>query len=174
VQNCVGGMSQSCSPGTPSPETCNGIDDNCDGIVDNVVCPVVPNANGTCNGVMCTYACDPGYADCNGNPTVDGCEVNVLIDTANCGGCGLVCSGTCVSGVCQQPNGSACAMSANCQSGNCVDNVCCNTACAGTCQACVAAQTGGVNGTCANITAGTDPGNECLGAQTCNGAGACL
>jgi len=62
----------------------------------------------------------------------------------------------------------------NCQSANCVDGVCCNTGCNSTCQACVAAQTGGVNGTCAFITAGTDPASECPGAQNCNGAGVCL
>jgi len=34
VENCVGGVTQTCTPGTPSTEVCNGIDDNCNGIVD--------------------------------------------------------------------------------------------------------------------------------------------
>ncbi|MEK7283249.1 MAG: putative metal-binding motif-containing protein, partial [Acidobacteriota bacterium] len=31
VNNCVGGVTQTCTPGTPTAETCNGIDDDCDG-----------------------------------------------------------------------------------------------------------------------------------------------
>ncbi len=34
-----GVLSNSCTPGTPTVETCNGIDDNCDGIVDNAAIP---------------------------------------------------------------------------------------------------------------------------------------
>ncbi|HET8947743.1 MAG TPA: MopE-related protein, partial [Candidatus Polarisedimenticolia bacterium] len=32
--SCVNGVPQPCVPGTPQPEICNGIDDDCDGIVD--------------------------------------------------------------------------------------------------------------------------------------------
>ena len=44
--------------------------------------------------------------------------------------------------------------------------------------ACSAAKTGGANGTCANVTNGTDLDNECANGVpcqtgTCNGAGAC-
>jgi hypothetical protein len=35
VQQCVNGTVQNCVPGAPSAEFCNGIDDDCDGIVDN-------------------------------------------------------------------------------------------------------------------------------------------
>ena len=34
-----GVFSDTCAPGTPSAETCNGIDDNCDGTVDNAAVP---------------------------------------------------------------------------------------------------------------------------------------
>jgi len=38
--NCVDGvLYDTCNPGTPSAETCNGIDDNCDGTVDNPAAP---------------------------------------------------------------------------------------------------------------------------------------
>jgi hypothetical protein len=37
---CAGGIeTNSCTPGPPSTETCNGIDDNCDGTVDNAAVP---------------------------------------------------------------------------------------------------------------------------------------
>jgi MYXO-CTERM domain-containing protein len=76
---------------------------------------------------------------------------------------------------------TACASNGECLSGFCVDGVCCSTACNGLCQACSAAKTGGVNGTCGSVTAATDPDNECTAqaASTCttngfcNGSGAC-
>ncbi|MEP7123054.1 MAG: kelch repeat-containing protein [Byssovorax sp.] len=78
-------------------------------------------------------------------------------------------------------NGTPCALGSECASGYCADGFCCNTACAGVCQACSAAKTGGVNGTCASVTVATDPDNECAAqAQStcgttgsCSGAGAC-
>jgi hypothetical protein len=44
--------------------------------------------------------CDPGFADCNGNPA-DGCEAS-LESPASCGACGVVCSAGqhCARGVC--------------------------------------------------------------------------
>ena len=35
-------------------------------------------------------ACNPGFANCNGD-AADGCEVNLLLDTAHCGGCNTAC-----------------------------------------------------------------------------------
>ena len=34
VDNCVGGAEQACTPGIPTAETCNGVDDDCNGSVD--------------------------------------------------------------------------------------------------------------------------------------------
>jgi len=71
----------------------------------NVVC-ALPNATAACvNGVCTIGSCNPGFANCN-NITADGCEVNILNDTQNCGNCGLVCPSVpnatvaCVNGVC--------------------------------------------------------------------------
>jgi hypothetical protein len=35
VQNCVGGVTQTCTPGAATTEVCNGLDDNCNGTVDD-------------------------------------------------------------------------------------------------------------------------------------------
>ena len=55
------------------------------------------------------------------------------------------------------PNGQACAMASDCTSGFCADGVCCNTACGGgiktDCQSCLAAESGGVDGTCSTTAA---------------------
>ncbi|MBX3209638.1 MAG: hypothetical protein KF764_31685 [Labilithrix sp.] len=51
------------------------------------------------------------YENCNGLLD-DGCEVDVLADAANCGGCGKACAGgqPCIDGRCGCPNGlSACS-----------------------------------------------------------------
>ncbi|MBI5500515.1 MAG: putative metal-binding motif-containing protein [Deltaproteobacteria bacterium] len=34
VQRCVGGLEQTCTPGSPRTETCNDLDDDCDGATD--------------------------------------------------------------------------------------------------------------------------------------------
>ncbi len=73
----------------PQPEVCNGLDDDCDGVVDNGfdlttdpnncgscgnVC-FAPNASTGCtNGNCVIVACAPGFIDCDGNFS-NGCEV---------------------------------------------------------------------------------------------------
>ena len=71
--------------------------------------------------------------------------------------------------------GQACDGTGQCASGTCADGVCCTTACAGVCEACSAAKTGGADGTCAPVKAGTDPDAECpdLGPSTCATTGTC-
>jgi hypothetical protein len=53
-------------------------------------CPGPANASPTCARGQCGFRCNPGFADCNANPT-DGCEVNTDADPNNCGGRGHVC-----------------------------------------------------------------------------------
>ena len=69
------------------------------------VCPARPNATPVCVGGTCSYICNPGYFDCDGNPA-NGCEQNILADPTNCGGCNNICT---------VPNGIP-----FCAGGNCV------------------------------------------------------
>ncbi len=75
----------------------------------------------------------------------------------------------------QVAQGGACASSDDCASHHCVDGVCCETACADVCEACRASKTGQPDGTCAPVSAGTDPDDECtvLGAGVCRTTGFC-
>lgn len=81
LPRCVAGVPQSCPSPMSHPmfaaETCDGLDNNCDTVVDNggaALCSL-PNAVESCGGMSgCQVAsCDPGYLNPNmSNP--DGCE----------------------------------------------------------------------------------------------------
>jgi len=99
-----------CTPGilpNSQPETCNTLDDDCDGSIDEggAGCATAPNAITACVGGNCTIvSCTPGFANCDGNP-INGCETNTNTSVNNCGACGLVCNlpnaiETCVGGSC--------------------------------------------------------------------------
>ncbi|MBW2454894.1 MAG: hypothetical protein JRI68_10300 [Deltaproteobacteria bacterium] len=66
----------------------------------------------------------------------------------------------------QLADGSPCTVANECLSGNCPsgDSVCCDTACERQCEACVGTKTGGADGACAPVTAGSDPDTECADA----------
>ncbi len=61
------------------------------------------NIYGVCEFGSCTYRCQEGTADCNGN-LEDFCEVNIDSDPNNCGACGNACDAiagqACVHGRC--------------------------------------------------------------------------
>ncbi|MFT3708381.1 MAG: hypothetical protein QM817_12075 [Archangium sp.] len=103
-------------------ELCNGVDDDCDGAIDeafnlqsdpancgacNVVCNL-PHANPVCSSGSCAVGtCATGWKNCN-NVTLDGCETNIFDDTSNCGNCGLQCN---VSGGQAACSGGTCGIS---------------------------------------------------------------
>jgi len=83
---------------TPHLETCNGLDDDCDGIVDNGDSP-----NLECNRDMPQSTCQNGRCTCLVDECVGQCT-DVRTDINNCGNCGQICRGpasSCVSGQCQ-------------------------------------------------------------------------
>jgi hypothetical protein len=119
---------ESCSGGACTVTSCNQGFGNCDGNPANGcetnvltdrgncgkcgnVCPTPPNAVPACTSGACGIAaCNPGFADCDGNPA-NGCEVNIQTDPNNCGGCGKACglpnavpactAGTCMIAACK-------------------------------------------------------------------------
>ena len=68
--------------------------------------------------------------------------------------------------------GDACDLDAECQSDACVEGVCCTTACDAGCESCLAALSGGTDGTCAPIAAEVvcrAPAGSCDQEETCDG-----
>jgi Stigma-specific protein, Stig1 len=50
------------------------------------------NASARCEAGVCRLgACSAGFADCDNNPA-NGCEVDLRVSAAHCGGCGAACS----------------------------------------------------------------------------------
>jgi len=83
--DCDGDRSNGCEADLSAPATCGSCTN---------VCAGAPGASATCGASgMCGIACDAARANCDGNPS-NGCEVDTGADEANCGGCGVPCTGT--------------------------------------------------------------------------------
>jgi hypothetical protein len=118
-ESCVGGVctSQDCAPGFAD---CDGNASNgCEASLNTlqncgfcgVACEPIGGMPVTCESGVCEIeACDPGWHDCDQDPS-NGCE-SELKDSSNCGACGVECSfnnatascatGTCEFGACNQ------------------------------------------------------------------------
>ncbi|MCB9599625.1 MAG: hypothetical protein H6720_04635 [Sandaracinus sp.] len=98
TQRCSAGRWGACMGAVgPTPETCNGADDDCDGVIDGAVasaaCGTAPNATVlACSAGECIVTgCLPGTDDCN-DEVSDGCEIDLTLDVVHCGTCGRRCS----------------------------------------------------------------------------------
>jgi len=79
VQRCTGGSQTTCTPGSPEAETCNGLDDDCDGTPDDgaasSLCPPpMAGVSTICDAGACRLgSCPSGYHDVNSTYSA-GCE----------------------------------------------------------------------------------------------------
>ena len=95
--NCNEGTNDGCETNILSLTDCGGCGNVCSPM--NVVTQIC-NSEGEC-----TYdICEDGYGDCDGYKD-NGCEINLLVDTENCGGCQTKCyfpyaTSGCLGGVC--------------------------------------------------------------------------
>ncbi len=104
TNNCgapsMGMCSASCAPPGPGScvnptEICNGLDDDCDGTIDNepdadASCSL-PDASAICvSGACVVGTCAAGFGDCDGL-SATGCETSTTT-TTDCGACGQTCA----------------------------------------------------------------------------------
>jgi alpha-tubulin suppressor-like RCC1 family protein len=73
-------------------------------------CPPVANAEPTCAMGTCGFACQPGFGDCDMDPS-NGCEVDLGTSAAHCGACGTACASL--------ANATVACMSGRCAVGTC-------------------------------------------------------
>jgi hypothetical protein len=94
-EDCDGNAANGCEVDTNSdPLHCGGCATACDST----------NGTATCTGGTCGITCNPGFEDCDGNPT-NGCEVDTNSDPLHCGACIIACNATngvpsCTGGLC--------------------------------------------------------------------------
>ncbi|MEZ4250442.1 MAG: SBBP repeat-containing protein [Polyangiales bacterium] len=107
-QACVDGSWGECTGAVgPSAEMCDGLDNDCDTVVDGpaatAACPDVARAQTkACSVGNCVIVeCDDGFRDCNGEYD-DGCEADLSGSTSHCGACGASCDPgeACIDRVC--------------------------------------------------------------------------
>jgi hypothetical protein len=164
TQCSMGGMSISCVPNIkPSAETCNGLDDDCDGVVDNPDAPGLCPSGFVCSQGQCLGACTNSEFPCNPPTECDKSDQlckDPLCIGVTCGAEQTCYQGTCIGGC----SGVICPPGRVCRIGSCVDPcdgvkctgstpVCDNGACVSpcSCRPCAAGQVCLSNGSCVDM-----------------------
>jgi hypothetical protein len=139
VVTCVDGVSGACRDQTmPSAETCNGLDDDCDGVADEALverCAPEDGVPGLCgvlartciDGVfgLCHPEAGAGLERCDGaDDDCDGLideDFNFAADARHCGACDracaaeeICCEGTCTADSICRPAAAPCATAMDC------------------------------------------------------------
>jgi MYXO-CTERM domain-containing protein len=154
--NCVGSGTECIQQVVPSPERCDAIDNDCDGMADEEdsgsLCPVLSR----CMGGRCVDPCFEG-----GCPDGESCTPTGCVETACVG---VTCPATerCTAGACVPAcDGIVCPRGRACLSGRCVD------VCAGlTCDDCTVCEDGACVPRCALA--------PCPAGETCADDGHCI
>lgn len=130
---CAYGVTQ-CSAGAvsctplfgPTTEVCNGLDDDCDGTIDDAAtCPV---AGDVCQNGTCVPPCEGGEFKCDPSLTCDA-KSNLCVDPA-CVGVACASGQICRAGACVAPcGGIVCPYASTCVNDKCV-NLCAGVTCA--------------------------------------------
>jgi hypothetical protein len=88
--------------GAPCETPCSDEETCCDGTCANLqvnaencgecgnACPSGANGAAVCTAGDCSFECASGYSDCN-LLFEDGCEIDIVTDTAHCGDCETIC-----------------------------------------------------------------------------------
>jgi hypothetical protein len=80
-----GSAGSSCGDTTGDPLHCGSCQNDC----------TATSALVSCQNSQCVRACTTGRADCNGDLSFgsqgDGCEISIVDDVKNCGGCNIQC-----------------------------------------------------------------------------------
>jgi MYXO-CTERM domain-containing protein len=183
TQCSSGGMNISCvSNIKPSSEICNGLDDDCDGTVDNPDAPGLCPTGFVCSQGQCLGACTNSEFPCN--PPTECDKTDQLCKDPACIGVTCGAEQTCYQGSCIGGcNGVICPPGQVCRIGSCVDPcdgvkcsgstpICDNGACVPpcSCRPCAAGQTCSSKGNC--VDNGCDK-LTCKAPQVCV-KGACV
>jgi len=177
VKSCVDGKVV-CTDGVkPSSKKCNGLDNDCDGVLDDGPCP-----DGTiCTKGACIPKCDTGEFKCTGGLVCDGgvcveppCVGKTCPDGKTCvkGDCVDACTGVtcpfgkiCRIGVCVDPcDGISCGTDEVCELGLCIPACTC-AGCADSTKACDTTSKHCVPGACVGKTC--PAGSHCIADGSC-------